>query len=88
MLDGASGQWRTLGFVEVKPDGSQVDIGSTNNLVFYIYAQEKDRSCDGGGRCWTGGDGPWGPPGQEGKYKFKRVDIPAGWSSFTYTFSC
>jgi hypothetical protein len=86
--DGTSGQWRTLGFYELKPGGDTVDVGSTDNLVMYVYAQEKDKACGGGARCWNGDDGPWGPAGQEGRYKFKRVDIPSGWNSYTYTFGC
>jgi hypothetical protein len=87
LRDAEGGDWRTAGFITVGA-GSIVDVGRTDNRVVYVYAQQRGgEDCDGGGRCWRGGAGPWSFEGKE--YRFQEVTIPADAGSYyVHTFKC
>jgi len=85
--DPSSGNYKTFGFIEIKPDAT-VDAATTADRTVFVYAQEKGKSCDGGGRCWRGEAGPFST--SEGQsFKFTQVQLPDNnQGSATYVFQC
>jgi hypothetical protein len=88
LRDASTGNWQSVGFLDLKPFDTSDAIGTTAQRTLYVYAQEKGRSCEGGGRCWRGDAGPFKiASGQS--FKFQEVTIPdSAQGSFTYSFEC